>query len=98
MLTAVLWPLSFLLTELSVVIIVVQKFPGGPGVKVFAGVSTILFITGYPIFLKSTGGKQGEHYFSPERPEQITAARERARKEYMEKRKAKKLEEQHQQS
>ena len=73
-----------------------QRFPGSPGLKVFAGVSTILFITGYPIFLKSSGGKQGEHYFSQERPEQIVAARERARKEYMEARKAKKLEEQQQ--
>ena len=74
-----------------------QRFPGGPGVKVFVGVSTILFATGYPIFLKSSGAKQGEHYFSQERPEQIVAAQERARREYQEARKAKKLEEEQQQ-
>lgn len=67
-----------------------QKFPGSPGVKIFGVVSTLLVVTAYPIFKKPAGGKQGEHYFSQEKPEQIAAAQERARKEYQEARKAKK--------
>ncbi|CAB9522306.1 expressed unknown protein [Seminavis robusta] len=77
------------------------KYPGSPGFKVFVAVSTILVVTGYPIYRSTVGGKQGEHYFSQERPEQIVKAQERSKREYREKRKAwleeqKKLEQQQQ--
>jgi len=66
----------------------VQKFPGSPGVKVFAGVTLILAISGRnTVFKSSSSGKQGEHYFSQERPEQVVQAQEKSRKEYMEARK-----------
>lgn len=73
-----------------------KKFPGSQGTKVFLGVSLIVVGTGYPLFKSSSGGKQGEHYFSQERPEQIVRAQEKQKKEYRELRKAKYLEEQKQ--
>ena len=64
------------------------KLPGGPGVKVFAGVSLILATTGYHVFGNSAGGKQGEHLFSQERPEAIVKAQEKQHKDYIEEKKA----------
>ena len=64
------------------------KFPGGPGVKVFAGVSLILGSTAYHIFGSSGNGKQGEHMFSQEKPESIARLQEQQHKDYIEEKKA----------
>jgi len=58
-------------------------------VKVFVAVSTILAVSAYPIFKEpKQGAKQGEHYFSQERPEAIHKAQEQQRKDYKAKERA----------
>lgn len=59
-----------------------NKIPGGPRVRVFVGTSIILAISAAPVFMKKAPDKQGHDLFSQEKPEAITASKEKLQREY----------------
>jgi hypothetical protein len=72
----------------------VNKIPGGPRVRVFVGTSVILAISAAPVFMKKSADKQGHDLFSQEKPEAITASKEKLQREYRKNKEAEKSEKQ----
>jgi hypothetical protein len=60
----------------------VNKVPGGPRVRVFVGTSFILALSAAPVLMKSSADKQGHDLFSQEKPEAVTASKEKLQREY----------------
>ena len=58
-----------------------SKLPGSVAAKAFAASLAVGFAVAYPVFFVSKEGRQGHDYFSSERPEAISAAQDRARKQ-----------------
>lgn len=59
-----------------------KKIPGGLRVQVFVGTAGLLLVSSLPILIQSAKQKQGHDLFSQEKPEALTAAKEKLQREH----------------